>query len=115
MTELEVEAVKLRESVQVAFTVIVPAEAPVVLSVAELPLPETLPPVEFQPPTVTVALSGLVQVHEIVEDVPTSTVSGFAEQEICGGFSGLTVNETAEQLATPFFFDLASVTVAETV
>ncbi|MFY9661699.1 MAG: hypothetical protein WAJ97_13820, partial [Terriglobales bacterium] len=91
MTELEVEAVKLRESVQVAFTVIVPAEAPVVLSVAELPLPETLPPVELQPPTVTVALSGLVQLQEMVEDVPTSTVSGFAEQEICGGFSGLTV------------------------
>jgi hypothetical protein len=111
MTELEVEAVKLRESVQVAFTVIVPAEAPVVLSVAELPLPETLPPVELQPPTVTVALSGLVQLQEMVEDVPTSTVSGFAEQEICGGFSGLTVKGT-EQLAVLLVLAFGSVTVA---
>src|SRR5208282_1172954 len=93
VTEFEAEAVKPRESVQVAFTVALPAEAPVVLSVA---------------------LSGLVHEQVMVEDVPISTVAGFAEQEICGGFSGFTVKFEV-QLAVPFFLDLASVTVAVTV
>src|SRR5271157_399027 len=88
VTVLVAEAVKPRESVQVAFTVAGPADAPVVVRVAELPLPATLPALEVQPPTATVALSGLVQVQEMVEGVPTSTVPGLAEQEICGGFSG---------------------------
>jgi hypothetical protein len=114
VTELELEAVKPRESVQVALTVAVPAEAPVVLSVAELPLPATLPPVEVQLPTATVALSGLVHEQVMVEEVPISTVAGFTEQEICGGFSGFTVKFEV-QLAEPFFLDLASVTVAVTV
>ena len=111
VTLLDVEAVKPRESVQVAFTVTVPAEAPVVVRVAELPLPAMLPPLELQPPTVTVALSRLVQVQVMVEDVPTSTVAGLAEQEICGGFSGFTVKFEV-QLAILFFFALGSVTVA---
>jgi len=111
VTVLEVEAVKPRESVQVAFTVTGPEEAPVVVSVAELPLPAMLPALEVQPATVTVALSGLVQVQVIVEGVPTSTVAGLAEHEICGGFSGFTV-KFEEQLAVLFFFRLGSVTVA---
>jgi len=79
---VEVEAVKPRESVQVELTVTGPAEAPVVASVAELPLPETLPPLEVQLDTVTVALSGLLQVQVMVDEVPISTDDGFAEQEI---------------------------------
>jgi len=42
----------------------------VVSSAALLPLPEILPALAVQPPTVTWALSGLVQVQLIVEDVP---------------------------------------------
>ena len=114
MTVLEAEAVKPRESVQVALTVTGPAEAPVVVSVAELPLPERLPPVEVQLPTVTVALSGLVQLQVMVEDPPISTVVGLAEQEICGGFCGFTV-KFAVQLAVLFFLTLGSVTVAVAV
>ncbi len=66
----EVEAVSPRESVQVAFTVIGPEEAPVVFRLAELPLPEILPALEVQPPTVTGTLSGLVQVQLTVAEVP---------------------------------------------
>jgi hypothetical protein len=52
--------------------VIGPADAPVVLSVAVLPLPEMLPLplLAVQSPTVTGTLSGLVQVQLMVEDVP---------------------------------------------
>jgi len=114
VTELEVEAVKLRESVQVAFTVTGPAEAPVVVSVAELPLPAMLPALDVQPPTVTLALSGLVQEQVMVEGVPISTVPGFAVQENCGGFSGFTL-KLAVQLAVLFFLALGSVTVAVVV
>ena len=114
VTVLEVEAVKPRESVQVAFTVTGPAEAPVVVSVAELPLAEMLPPLEVQPATVTGALSGLVQVQVMVAGVPASTVAGLAEQEICGGFSGFTVKFEV-QLASPFFFTLGSDTRAVAV
>ena len=114
VTVLVVEAVKPRESVQVAFTVTGPAEAPVVVRVAELPLPATLPPLEVQPVTVTVALSGLVHEQLTVEGVPISTVPGFAEQEICGGFSGFTV-KFEEQLAVLLLCALASVTVAVAV
>src|SRR6266849_1624362 len=114
VTELEVEAVKLRESVQVAFTVTGPAGAPVVVSVAELPLPAMLPALEVQPPPVTLALSALVQEQVMVEGVPISTVSGFAVQENCGGFSGFTV-KLAVQLAVLFFLALGSVTVAVVV
>jgi hypothetical protein len=56
----------------VALTVIGPEDAPVVLSVAVLPLPEMLPLplLAVQSPTVTGTLSGLVQVQLMVEDVP---------------------------------------------
>ena len=114
VTVLVAEAVKPRESVQVAFTVAGPAEAPVVVKVAELPLPITLPALEVQLPIATVALSGLVQEQVMVEGVPISTVPGFAEQEIRGGFSGFTVKFEV-QLASPFFFFLASDTRAVAV
>src|ERR1035441_3474222 len=73
VTALEVEAVKPRESVQVAFTVAVPADAPVVVRVAELPLPSMLPALDVQLATATVALSGLVQVQVMVEGDRKST------------------------------------------
>ena len=114
VTELVVEAVKPRESVQVALIVEVPAEAPVVLRVAALPLPETLPLLALHPATVTGTLSGLVQVQVIEEVAPISRIDGLAVQEICGGFNGFTV-KLEVQVATPFFFFLASVTVAVVV
>jgi hypothetical protein len=116
VTELEDEAVKPRESVQVALMVIGPGDAPVVFKVAEFPLPEMLPPLEVHPPTVTGTLSGLVQVQLIVAEVPVWTDDGLAEHEICGGFLGgsFTV-KVAVQLAVLFFFALGSVTVAVTV
>src|SRR6266545_4173373 len=52
-----------RWSLQVAFTVTVPGEAPVVFSVAVLPLPVMLPPVAVKLLTVTGTLSGLVRLH----------------------------------------------------
>jgi hypothetical protein len=116
VTDDEVDAVKPRESVHVALTVTVPAGAPVVFSVAEFPLPEMLPPVDVQPPTVTGTLSGLVQVQVMVEGEPVSTLVGFAEQEIWGGFFGgsFTVKFVV-QLASLFFFALGSVTRAVAV
>lgn len=59
-----------RVSLQVAVTVMGPAEVPDVSRVAVLPPPDTLPPLEVQPPIVTGALSGLVQVQLIVECAP---------------------------------------------
>jgi hypothetical protein len=50
--------------------VIGPLEVPVVSSAALLPLPEMLPPLAVQAPTVTWALSGLVQLQLMVEGVP---------------------------------------------
>jgi hypothetical protein len=47
-----------------------PEAAPVVLRVAVLPLPDMLPPLAVHPPTVTGTLSGLVQVHVIVDVAP---------------------------------------------
>src|SRR5258706_15199494 len=70
VTELVVEAVRPRESVQVALIVMGPAEAPVVFSVAAVPLPEMLPPLAGHPPTVTGTLSGLVQARLIVDEAP---------------------------------------------
>ena len=116
VTELEVEAVKPRESVQVALIVMGPDEAPVVFRVAEFPLPEMLPPLAVHPPTVTGTLSGLVQVQVMVAGVPAWTIDGFAEQEICGGFLGSSFTvKFAVQLATLFFVALGSVTVAVVV
>jgi hypothetical protein len=116
VTELEDDAVKPRESVHVALTVTVPAGAPVVLRVAEFPLPERLPPLAVQPPTVTGTLSGLVQVQVMVAGDPVRTLVGLAEQEICGGFLGGSFTVKFEvQLASLFFFALGSVTCAVTV
>ena len=88
VTVAEDDAVRPRESVQVALTVIGPDAAPAVLSVAEFPLPEMLPPLAFHPLTVTGTLSGLVQEQLIVDEVPARTIVGLAEQDICGGFLG---------------------------
>jgi hypothetical protein len=114
VTELVVEAVKPRESVQVALMVMGPDEAPVVERVAEFPLPDILPPLAVHPPTVTGTLSGLVQLQVMVDVPPAWTVDGLAEQEICGGFCGFTA-KLAVQLAVLFFFAFGSVTVAVTV
>src|SRR5579863_585694 len=67
-----------RESVQIALTVIGPAEAPAVFRVAVLPLPLMAPPVVVQSPTVTGTLSGLVQLQVIVEFPPACRVAGLA-------------------------------------
>ena len=74
VTEADDEAVKPRESVQVAPIVIGPGEAPVVFKVPVFPLPEILPPLEVHPPTVTGTLSGLVQVQVMVDVSPALTV-----------------------------------------
>ena len=70
VTWVEAVAVKPRESVQVALTLMAPAGAPVVFRVAVLPLPETVPADAVQPLTVTGTLSGLVQVQERLDGVP---------------------------------------------
>jgi hypothetical protein len=116
VTWLEADAVRPRESLQVALTVIGPAEAPVVLSVAVLPSPETLPPLAVQPLTVTGTLSGLVQLQVTVAGVPACTDVGLAEHDMVGGFFGgsFTV-KVAVQLASPPFFILGSVMRAVTV
>jgi hypothetical protein len=116
VTELEVDAVKPRESVQVVPMVMGPDEAPVVFRVAEFPLPEILPPLEVHPPTVTGTLSGLVQAQVMIDEVPAWTIDGFAEQEICGGFFGgsFTV-KVAMQLVSPPFLILGSEILAVTV
>jgi hypothetical protein len=100
----------------VALTVIGPAGAPVVVSVAVPASPETLPPVALHPLIVTGTLSGLVQVQVTVEGVPAWTDVGLAEQDMVGGFFGgsFTV-KVAVQLASPPFFILGSVTRAVTV
>jgi len=105
-----------RESVQVAFTVIVPADAPVVSRVAVLPLPETVPPLAVQPLTFTGTLSGLVQVQVMVELPPACKELGLAEQDMVGGFFGgsFTV-KFALQVACPPVFFLGSVMVAVAV
>jgi hypothetical protein len=115
-TELEIEAVKPRESVQVALIVIGPDEAPVVFRVAKFPLPEMLPPLAVHPPTVTGTLSGLVQAQVMIDEVPAWTIDGLAEQEICGGFLGGSFTmKVAMQLASPPFVILGSEIWAVTV
>jgi hypothetical protein len=115
-TEVDEDAVKPRESVHVALVVMVPGEAPVVFRVAVLPLPEMVPPLAVQPPTVTGTLSGLVQVQVIVAEVPGCRVVGLTEQENCGGFFGGSFTlKLAVQLAVPFFLTFESVTVAVAV
>jgi hypothetical protein len=81
-----------------------------------LPLPEMLPRLAVQPPTVTGTLSGLVHAQVIVEFPPAWSVVGFAEQDMVGGFFGgsFTV-KLAMQLASPLFFILGSEIWAVTV
>jgi hypothetical protein len=89
-----------------------PGEVPAVVNVAELPLPETVPPLEVQVATVTGTLSGLVQLADKFTVPPGVTPVGLAEIDMVGGFfggRGLMV-KLAEQLASFIFFILASVT-----
>src|SRR4029077_5576009 len=72
--------VRPRASVQVAPTVAEPAEAPAVLRVAVLPLPDTEPPVAVQFATETGTPSGLVQVQVMLAEPPITTEDGLAEQ-----------------------------------
>jgi hypothetical protein len=74
--------------VQVAVTVIGPAGASVVLNVAELPLPETVPAVDVQLATETGTPSGLVQEAETVALPPVTRSAGLADNDIVGGFFG---------------------------
>jgi hypothetical protein len=103
--------------VQVALTAIVPGDTPAVLSVAEPPVPETAPSIDVQVEIVTGTPSGLVQLADKSTVLPAGTLIGLAKIDIVGGFfggSGFTV-KLAEQLASLFFFSLASVTWAVTV
>ena len=84
---------KVRVGLDIGATAVRAAElqggdAPVVVSVATLPLPETLPPLEVQPETVTGTPSGLVQEQVTVTGVPAWPLVGFAEQLMVGGFFG---------------------------
>jgi hypothetical protein len=108
---------KPRESVQVAVTVAEPGEAPAVVRVAELPVPETEPAVDVQFATDTGTPSGLVQFAVSVTVLPGITLVGLADNDMVGGFfggRGLTVY-CAEQLASPPFLTRESVTCAVTV
>jgi hypothetical protein len=60
----------------------------VVLRVAELPLPETDPPVEVQLATETGTLSGLVQEAVRLTAPPATTLAGLADNDMVGGFFG---------------------------
>src|SRR5580698_1337449 len=77
-----------RESVQVAVTVTGPAAAPAVLRVAELPPPETAPPVDVQLATVTGTPSGLVQEADRFTLPPMTRSVGLADSDMVGGFFG---------------------------
>src|SRR5262249_50823075 len=95
--------VRLRSSVQVADTDTGPGCSPAVSSVPALPLPVTLPADATQFEMLTAWLSGLEHEQLMLEELPATTVAGFAEHEICGGFFGrsLTV-KLAEHEAMPF-------------
>src|SRR5713226_592862 len=114
-TEADPVDVRPRESVQVALTVTVP-EVPVVSSVATFPVPESLPLEAVQFETVTGTPSGLLHSQVTVEAAPVCTDAGFAVQLMVGGFFGGSLTaKLALQVATLFFFCLASVAVAVTV
>src|SRR5512146_935308 len=115
-TWVEAVLVRPRESVQVAFTVTCPGEAPAVFKLAVLPLPETEPPVAVQLDTLTGTLSGLLQSQLMLAAVPGGTEAGLAEQLIVGGFLGgsLTI-KPAVHVAWLFCLALGSVTVAVAV
>src|SRR5579864_232470 len=88
VTCVEACPVKPRESVHVALTVTGPAGTPAVFSVAELPLPETVPDVAVQFATDTGTLSGLVQFAVRFTLPPVTTLLGLAESDMVGGFFG---------------------------
>src|SRR5579871_1426619 len=79
---------KPRESVQLAVTVTGPADNPDVFNTAELPLPETVPPVAVQFATETGTLSGLLQVAERFTFPPVTNSVGLADSDMVGGFFG---------------------------
>src|SRR5207248_8326999 len=79
-------AVNPRSSLQVALTLIGPAAAPAVSSVAVLPVPLILPLEAVQLLRLTWRPSGLLQSQVMVEASPDFTVEGLAEQETVGGF-----------------------------
>ncbi|MGA8488840.1 MAG: hypothetical protein WB711_00375, partial [Terriglobales bacterium] len=76
VTCVEAGVLSPRESVQVADTVTGPGDAPVVLRVAVLPLPEMVPLVAAQLATVTGTLSGLVHVQVMLELPPACSELG---------------------------------------
>ena len=92
-------------SEQVADTVMVPADAPVVFRVPVLPVPEMLPPLAVQSVMFTGTLSGLVQVQVMVELPPACKDVGLAEQENVGGFFGgsFTVKFAVQEASPPVF------------
>src|SRR5579884_2802266 len=99
-------AVRLRSSVAVPVTVTdEPGCAPVVFSVAVLPVPEMFP-AEAEYVTVTCRLSGLLALQLMVEVPPGWTVVGLAEHEIVGGLGCFTV-KFAVQVAVSFFLPVA--------
>jgi hypothetical protein len=117
VTCVEACAFNPRESVQVAVRVTVPGASPDVFSVAELPLPETVPCVDVQFATETGTLSGLVQLADTLTAPPRVSSVGLAERLIVGGFfggSGFTVY-VAEHEASFALLALGSVTCAVNV
>src|SRR5271156_5932062 len=117
VTAVEARVLSPRESVQVALTAISPGEASAVSSMAESPLPETVPPSDVQAETVTGTPSGLVQLADRFTVPPARALTGLAVIDIAGGRfggKGFTV-KSAEQITWLFFFSLVSVTRTETV
>jgi hypothetical protein len=105
---------KPRASTTVAVAVIEEfAFAAEVVSVALLPVPLMLPADEVYEYD-NELLSRLWAATDRTNESPGLIVCGLTEQVAVGGRGCLTVND-AEQLATLFFFSLASVAVAETV
>src|SRR5215469_8093590 len=110
VTEVLAGVFRPRGSLQLAFTVIVPGDAPLVFRVAVLSSPVMVPAVAGSLPTLTGTLSGLVQVQVTVTVAPACTLAGLDEQETVGGFFGgsFTV-KFAEALAELLFLALGSV------
>src|ERR1700756_3374991 len=88
VTWVEACPVRPRESVQVAFTVTGPGGRPAVFSVAEVPVPETVPALEVQSATETGTPSGLVQFAVRLTGPPGTSSAGLADIDMVGGFLG---------------------------
>jgi hypothetical protein len=69
-------------------TVTGPGDIPLVFSVAEVPLPETVPVVDVQFATDTGTLSGLLQLADRLTMPPGTRLVGFADNDMVGGFFG---------------------------